>query len=1159
MGDSAQIRWSRPVKRSLAFALWTVALLTAHRANAESPASPAETGTLSGKLTDTHSVPLAEAVVVIRNLTTGATVSGVTARNGGYRFSNLGPGEYRLEADVPQLGKGAVEGILVSAGHATRVQAALLMELPPAPPEPEPQPEPAEARELDPVSPAVTTTVSSEELQSVPVASRDWQAFEAITPAANPSPPSGSRSGGQIGEESDEGVEEASQRNSEIGSVTIETVGEIDGVDSPPAFHLQDDRSERLNGSLGASAVQTMEARTGDAAANQGSASGASVNLVTNRGHNGLHGQFFYTNRQGFWSARNPFTQWVKETGSASGAQITTFTAEPYSPNEIRQTFGLGAGRQIWRDKAFWFAALDGFTRNDPAVATVRHPDEFFHAPTDPELIAFAARLGLPSADRVDEAVAAYSSGPAGLETLAGLLGPVRRSVRQWQGFGRVDWQLTERQHLSVEGEGASLDAQGGGLSRSSETYGSNSFGNSHGTEAWVLARWSSFLSADLLNSAAVQFRRHVQSDSAQTPSAFEQSLLQYSGSPLPEIIADSKYGFLFGNPARIGGTKDPDEQLLAVQDSLSWVHGSHLIRAGASFDHVADAVDWLVNQQGTYNYADAFNFISDSSTYLALKGFGNQGTAQAGQHNCDATGRVPTSPTSDETGVGPYPCYAWYSQRIGPANWHMSTNDLAAFATEQWQPRANLIISAGVRVELQQLPPPIAGVANPDLPATQRLPATGPQWGPRVGIAWSAWPGGVVRAGAGMYFGRIDNSAVLAALTQTGSLNGDLNFFFKPTDVGAPPFPYVFAAAPQTAIKPGAVSFAARFRPQEVNQGIFNLEQKLPNHWLISVSAMASLGRRLPVSVDTNLAPALDAEGNAQTITYEVIDPEKLGPIKTSTVTVPFYTGRDNASYQQLASIESRANSTYEAGLFKIVRYGGNGLSVHAHYLFAHAADWNPNETGQVAVNDVLDPSDFRLEYGASNLDIRHSAGATILYRTPWKLHDWAGYLANGWSIATVGQFRSGLPFTMRTGGYIPGFYNDVKQLTEGVGPGMNGSAGDNRVYGIGRNTYRYPATWKGDARLAKRFNFAHSRQLELFGESFNLFNHQNVTLIETTGYILDRGSVSGGPAKFTFLTGPTATSSTGGAVEFGKPLDVNATNFFHQREFQVGLRARF
>ena len=86
---------------------------------------------------------------------------------------------------------------------------------------------------------------------------------------------------------------------------------------------------------------------------------------------------------------------------------------------------------------------------------------------------------------------------------------------------------------------------------------------------------------------------------------------------------------------------------------------------------------------------------------------------------------------------------------------------------------------------------------------------------------------------------------------------------------------------------------------------------------------------------------------------------------------------GRINPNYQQITQMMSRANSTYEAALFRVARYGWRGLSLHAHYTYAHAMDWNPNESAQAAGNDVLDPADFSLEYGTSNLDVRHSAGA--------------------------------------------------------------------------------------------------------------------------------------------------------------------------------------
>src|ERR1035438_9127439 len=80
-----------------------------------------------------------------------------------------------------------------------------------------------------------------------------------------------------------------------------------------------------------------------------------------------------------------------------------------------------------------------------------------------------------------------------------------------------------------------------------------------------------------------------------------------------------------------------------------------------------------------------------------------------------------------------------------------------------------------------------------------------------------------------------------------------------------------------------------------------------------------------------------------------------------------------------------SRANSTYEAAMLKVARYGRRGLSLHAHYTYAHAMDWNPNESTLVAGSDVLDPANFSLEYGTRDLDMRHSAAAMVIYEAPW------------------------------------------------------------------------------------------------------------------------------------------------------------------------------
>jgi hypothetical protein len=89
---------------------------------------------------------------------------------------------------------------------------------------------------------------------------------------------------------------------------------------------------------------------------------------------------------------------------------------------------------------------------------------------------------------------------------------------------------------------------------------------------------------------------------------------------------------------------------------------------------------------------------------------------------------------------------------------------------------------------------------------------------------------------------------------------------------------------------------------------------------------------------------------------------------------------------------------------------------------------------------------------------------------------------------------------------------------------------------------------------RLAKRFTLSRGRELELMAETFNLFNHQNVTELETVGYYVEPGSVNGTLPTLNFLTGLKA-----GQTEFGQPLNVNATDFYRERQFDFGIRIRF
>jgi len=774
-----------------------------------------------------------------------------------------------------------------------------------------------------------------------------------------------------------------------------------------------------------------------------------------------------------------------------------------------------------------------------------------------------SARLGLSSANPVGAGLTAYS---ALLETLDGLLGPAARTSAQWTGFGRLDWNAAERHRFSLEGTGAQLDAPGGGLTRTSETYGSHSYGSSHATEQWLLGRWEAFVTPNLLAVTQGSWGRQVMLAPPETPSAYEQTLNISDWGQLPQIVVDSRYGFTIGNPSRFGVGSYPDERLYQVREQLSWVRGALMVKAAIDLSHNTDQTSLLRNQTGTYYYSSVENFASDA---LAFAAFGLNGQLNPmDQHNCDQTGKVWRDSTGTLHGLGYLPCYSYYSQTMGPTNWWLSTNDLAGYVTAQWQPQKRLALSLAMRWDRELLPPPMSKLNNPDLPLTQGLPSPGNEWSPRASVAWGSgdtrWP--LLRLGYGMYFGRTENATLENALTQTGSLKGDLNFFMRPTDNlnagGAPPFPYVLAGEPASVVKPGAVEFAPTFRNGEVHQAVAAVEQTLPGHLRLEASAQASLGRRLPITLDANIDPAV----NPQTITYAVVDGNNSGPIKARQITVPFYAswpspasnsgfaGRLNPNYQQVAEVFDRANSRYEAAMLRLTRSGRGGLTLHARYTYAHAMDWNPNESAQVTGPSLLDPNDFREEYGTSNLDVRHSATTAVIWEPRWKLHNWAGRLGNGWMLSGIGTFGSGLPYTMRTAGSLAKEFDASGAAIVALGTGMNGYGGDNRVYGVGRNTYRYPDTWNADLRLGRNFKLGEMRELQLLAESFNLFNHQNVTELETTGYSIESGSVNGSLPTLNFLTGLKT-----GQTEFGQPLNINATNFYRQRQLQFGLRMRF
>jgi hypothetical protein len=181
----------------------------------------------------------------------------------------------------------------------------------------------------------------------------------------------------------------------------------------------------------------------------------------------------------------------------------------------------------------------------------------------------------------------------------------------------------------------------------------------------------------------------------------------------------------------------------------------------------------------------------------------------------------------------------------------------------------------------------------------------------------------------------------------------------------------------------------------------------------------------------------------------------------------------------------------------------------------------------------------------------------------SPWNFTGPLKYVLNDFEIAPSYAIQSGLPYSIATSGTLSGgFAGTGVTPFSAIGSGINGSGGTQRLPGIARNAYAQPKTNVLDLRISKRFAVTERVKLELYGESFNLINHQNVTGVNTLGYSLGTTTttVGGKPVP----TGNTLTFNTSPAnptvSQFGAITATNSSNFqFAPRQIQIAARLQF
>ena len=925
----------------------------------------------------------------------------------------------------------------------------------------------------------------------------------------------------------------------------------IDGADNNQAFFSEERGRNKAPYSISMAAVEQFQVNTADYSAEYGRSAGGVINTVTKSGTNQYHGEAFFFERNSKFSALNAYTTLTNFDSSAN-----SFITNPYQPTDVRRQMGFSVGGPIVHDKLFWFYSFDYNTRTFPAVSRVGYPTAIYAQPSPilptgnylgyritcanlppynasneiyASVFQFEATQGACELyDKLD--LASYDAGvkqyQQGLQLVNTLTGPAPRTGEQTLNFPKLDWLVNDRNHATFSYNRMRRSSPNGVQTQSSTQYGVNSLGNDYVSLDWGILHLTTFVTENIGNELRLQLGRELDRETSPAPAGAEVPLGNNQFGLAPEISiagGSSGEGMVLGNPAKLPRPEYPDEHRAEVSDTVSWVLGNHTLKFGGNWDRNQDLLDNLYNGVGHYNYTSFGSFLADY--YHAVDGLG-----------------PPHSYFVNN--------YAGFSQSFGPGGFFITTNDWAGFIDDEWRTFSRLTVTAGVRYEYERVPRPF--LPNPQLPQTENYPDDHNNFAPRAGVAWDLFGNGktILRAGYGIFYGRIANGTLHSALTSSGSAASQRTYrYSSSTEYGAPQFPSIFFSVPTGAARgalPSAYYFAPNYQAPETVQGELTLEQKVGWKTIVSASFMSSQGRDLPNYIDTNVDKATVGQLR---YTVDIPGPAlgKKSPLSQGAIyTTPLFTSvRPNHLYGNITELVSNVSSNYNAGVLAITHRTWNGISFGVNYTFAHALDFNQNIFLYKSPSNILEPNNMALEYGNSNTDVRQRLVVHASLFTTWRKQGWKGYLLNDWGLAPVVAWQTGLPYTLGVGGSAPG----------GAFFGVNGEGGPSRLNIIQRNAYRFPSTQTTSLRVTRRIPLRDRAVLELMAETYNVTNTENVTAIDTFGYNacstpLTQGCPSDSTSAHPYLEfNPT----------YGVTTNANSTGTYTPREFQLAARFEF
>lgn len=418
-------------------------------------------------------------------------------------------------------------------------------------------------------------------------------------------------------------------------------------------------------------------------------------------------------------------------------------------------------------------------------------------------------------------------------------------------------------------------------------------------------------------------------------------------------------------------------------------------------------------------------------------------------------------------------------------------------FFQDKWQATRNLTLTLGLRYELPIVPQSTTGngtILNPE--QTAFIPGTVPSkipfhqadrnnWAPRFGFAYRLPSRFVVRGGFGMYYNPNQmNSYTLASTNPPFATISTFNNTIVNNVISSP---FVSFANPTPATLPGA---ASRINAFAINPYLPNATM---NQW--SLSLERGLWRTAGIAFEYLGSHQYHLDRSF----YNNTPRPGPGAINDR---------RPNPNFLEIRTIQNDLIANYNGGSVVFRQNGFKGLTMLASYTFSKTLDVSTDSNGG---SNVMDPYNWRLDYGLANWDIRHRFIASYTYEFPFFKSASNGivrHVLGGWQTNGIATVQSGLPFSANISadqantGRGQQRANIVGNVTVNCGSGnligcvpLSAFALPAQyTYGNSpRNFMRGPGFVNFDMSFFKNFNFGERWKLQFRSEFYNIFNHPN------------------------------------------------------------------